>query len=136
METGDFDGAMRAWQRSVKVNPGYTQGLTFLGLAHMWRRAYDSAVTWTDSARTLDPRYFFAWMTLGEVETERGNFARASAAYAAIPTFDRSRATDASSQCLSRSGLRRRGDVGRASMLVVIPSERSLPCHSERAQLQ
>jgi serine/threonine protein kinase len=83
METGDFDGAMRAWRRSVAVNPGYTQGLTFLGLAHMWRRAYDSAVTWTDSARAVDPTYFFAWMTLGEVEVERGNFARASAAYAA-----------------------------------------------------
>jgi len=49
----------------------------------MWRRAYDSAVTWTDSARAVDPTYFFAWMTLGEVEVERGNFARASAAYAA-----------------------------------------------------
>ena len=83
MEAGDFDGAMRAWRRSVTVGPGYTQGLTFLGLAHMWRRAYDSAVTWTDSARAVDPTYFFAWMTLGEVEVERGNFARASAAYAA-----------------------------------------------------
>jgi cytochrome c-type biogenesis protein CcmH/NrfG len=83
METGDFDGAMRAWKRSVTVNPAYTQGLTFLGLAHMWRRAYDSAVTWTDSARAVDPTYFFAWMTLGEVEAERGNFTRASAAYAA-----------------------------------------------------
>ena len=83
METGDFAGAMRAWERSVAVNPAYTQGLTFLGLAHMWRRSYDSAVTWTDSARAVDPTYFFAWMTLGEVEVERGNFARASAAYAA-----------------------------------------------------
>jgi serine/threonine protein kinase len=83
METGDFDGAMRAWKHSVAVNPGYTQGLTFLGLAHMWRRAYDSAMTWTDSARAVDPTYFFAWMTLGEVEVERGEFARASAAYAA-----------------------------------------------------
>ena len=83
METGDFEGAMRAWRHCVQVNPAYTQGLTFLGLDHMWRRSYDSAVVWADSAIAVDPNYFFGWMSLGEIEVERADFVRASAAYAA-----------------------------------------------------
>ncbi|MFL5617994.1 MAG: protein kinase domain-containing protein [Gemmatimonadaceae bacterium] len=83
METGDFEGAMRAWRHCVKVNPAYTQGLVFLGLGHLWQRSYDSAAVWSDSAIGVDPNYLFGWMSLGEIEVERANFVRASAAYAA-----------------------------------------------------
>ena len=82
-ESGDAAGAMRAWRRSVKVDSAYTQGLVFLGLAHMWARSYDSAAVWADSAIALDPNYFFGWMSLAEIEMERGNTGRASSAYAA-----------------------------------------------------
>jgi cytochrome c-type biogenesis protein CcmH/NrfG/tRNA A-37 threonylcarbamoyl transferase component Bud32 len=83
METGDFEGAMRAWRRCVQLNPRYTQGLVFLGLGHMWHRSYDSAVVWTDSAIAVDPNYLFGWQAQGEIEVERASFTRASAAYAA-----------------------------------------------------
>jgi cytochrome c-type biogenesis protein CcmH/NrfG len=83
METGDFEGAMRAWRRSVKMNPAYTQGLVFLGLGHMWHRSYDSAVVWADSAIAVDQNYLFGWMSLGEIEVERASSVRAAAAYAA-----------------------------------------------------
>jgi Tfp pilus assembly protein PilF len=83
METGDVDGALRAWHRCVAVDPRYTQGIAFLGIAHLWRRAYDSAIVWTDSAIALDPNYLLGWSYVGQIETERGNFARAAAGYAA-----------------------------------------------------
>ena len=83
METGDVGGALTAWRRSVAADPTYTQGLGFLGIAHMWRRAYDSAIVWTDSAIAVDANYLLGWSYVGQVETERGNLARASAGYAA-----------------------------------------------------
>jgi tetratricopeptide (TPR) repeat protein len=82
-EQGDLAAAKESWRRSVAIAPTYTQGLAFLALVHLWRREYDSAAVWADSAIAVDPNYFFGWMSLGEIETERRNFARASAAYAA-----------------------------------------------------
>ena len=83
METGDVDGALRAWRRSVAADPTYTQGLGFLGIAHLWRRAYDSAIVWTDSAIAVDANYLLGWSYVGQIETERGNLTRAAAGYAA-----------------------------------------------------
>jgi predicted Zn-dependent protease len=67
----------------VAADPAYTQGLGFLGIAHMWRRAYDSAIVWADSAITVDPNYLLGWSYVGQIETERGNLVRAAAGYAA-----------------------------------------------------
>ena len=83
METGDVEGALRAWHRSVTADPSYTQGLGFLGVAHMWRRAYDSAIVWADSAIAVDANYLLGWSYIGQIETERGNLTRAAAGYAA-----------------------------------------------------
>ena len=83
MESGDADGAMRAWRHSVRADSTYTQGLVFLALGHMWRRSYDSAAVWADSGIAVDPNYLFGWMSIAEIEIERRNFTRASAAYAA-----------------------------------------------------
>jgi tRNA A-37 threonylcarbamoyl transferase component Bud32/tetratricopeptide (TPR) repeat protein len=83
METNDVEEALRAWQRSVAVDPTYTQALGFLGIAHLWRREYDSAIVWTDSAIAVDPNYLLGWSYVGQIETERGNLARAAAGYAA-----------------------------------------------------
>ena len=83
METGDGEDALRAWRRSVAADPAYTQALGFLGIAHMWRRAYDSAIVWTDSAIAVDANYLLGWSYVGQIETERGNLTRAAAGYAA-----------------------------------------------------
>ena len=83
METNDVENALRAWRRSVAADPTYTQALGFLGIAHLWRRAYDSAIVWTDSAIALDANYLLGWSYVGQIETERGNLARAAAGYAA-----------------------------------------------------
>ena len=108
METGDFEGAMRAWRRCVTIDPTYTQGLSFIALAHMWRRAYDSAAVMSDSAIAVDPNYMFGWTSLGEIEVERGGFARAAAAYAAAARLstdvERVTAMAGSAQVEARAG--------------------------------
>jgi len=80
-ETGDMPGALEAWRRAVRINPKYTQGIAFLGLAHFWRRNYDSAEAWADSAIALDPGYLLGRTALGQITVERGDFVRGAAAF-------------------------------------------------------
>jgi len=80
-ETGDFEGAESAWRRSVILNPAYAEGLSFLGLLNYWRRQYDSAAAWADSAVVVDPNYILGRSTSGAVAIERGDYTRAIAAF-------------------------------------------------------
>jgi len=80
-ESGDFEGAMKAWRRCVSIGPSYTQGVAFLGLGHYWRRQYDSATVWADSAVELDPTYVLGRSTAGFVAVARGDLARGAAAF-------------------------------------------------------
>ena len=47
------------------ADPTYTQGLAFLALGHMWRRQYDSAARWADSAIAVQPNYLLARGVVG-----------------------------------------------------------------------
>ncbi len=79
-DSGDLDGGIDAWREGARRNPTYNQGLAFLALGYFWRKQYDSAALWADSAVSVDPSYFLARHTLGLIEIERGNFARAISA--------------------------------------------------------
>ena len=80
-ESGDMDGALQDWRRSVAADPSYTEGLAFLALGHYWRHQYDSAARWADSATALEPNYLLARTAAGSIAIERGDFARGRAAY-------------------------------------------------------
>jgi tetratricopeptide (TPR) repeat protein len=80
-ESGDMDGALKAWRRSVRANPSYTQGLAFLALGHYWRRQYDSAAYWADSAVAVDPNYVLGRATVGQVAVELDSVVRGRAAF-------------------------------------------------------
>jgi tetratricopeptide (TPR) repeat protein len=59
------------------MHPTYTQGLTFLSLAHYWLRQYDSAQVYADSVMTIDPNYMLDRNAYGYLAVERGDNARA-----------------------------------------------------------
>ena len=80
-ESGDFPGAVKAWRRCVTVAPGYAEGVSFRALADYWRRQYDSAQVWADSAVALEPNYLQPRQVVGYVAIERGDFAKAAAAF-------------------------------------------------------
>ena len=82
-DSGDLDHAIAIWRQGVRRSPSYSQGVAFLALAHYWRRNFDSAAFWADSAIALDPNYLLGRTTAGQVAVERGNFARATAAFEA-----------------------------------------------------
>jgi tetratricopeptide (TPR) repeat protein len=82
-DMGNADAGVEAWRRSVEVEPTYLQGLAFLALGHYWRRQYDSAAKWADSALALDGNYVFGRSTLGQIEIERGRHDQAESAFEA-----------------------------------------------------
>ncbi|MGI9077774.1 MAG: hypothetical protein ACR2G6_10700 [Gemmatimonadaceae bacterium] len=80
-DTGNLEAGTEAWRACVRRGPSYTQCLAFLGLAHYWRRQYDSAAAWADSAIAVDPNYVLGRTTAGSVAIERRDFSRAAAAF-------------------------------------------------------
>jgi len=80
-ETGDLVGAIAAWRRSVALNPSYTQGLGFLAQAHYWRREYDSAAAWADTAIAVDPSYLFGRTLAGLAAIGQGDTVRSVTAF-------------------------------------------------------
>ena len=80
-ESGDFPGALKAWRRCVAVAPTYAEGVSFRALADYWRRQYDSAQVWADSAVALAPNYLQPRQVVGYVAIERGDFAKGAAAF-------------------------------------------------------
>ncbi|HEX6090854.1 MAG TPA: protein kinase [Gemmatimonadales bacterium] len=82
-ELGDSARALTALRRAVAIDPGYEEGLAFLALGHYWRRQYDSASTWADSAVAVNPTFLLARQVTGHVAIERGNTSRAVAAFQA-----------------------------------------------------
>ena len=88
-ESGNLTAALEAWRRSVRLAPTFSQGLTFMALAHYWMGAYDSASVWADSARRVDPNYLLARHTSSAIEIERGHWEAAeSHAKAALNLSD------------------------------------------------
>jgi tetratricopeptide (TPR) repeat protein/predicted Ser/Thr protein kinase len=82
-ESGNMDSALVTWREGVRRAPRYTQGLAFLALGYWWHKQFDSAAVWGDSVVGLDPSYFFGRMSLGSILSERGEQARAIAAFEA-----------------------------------------------------
>ncbi len=80
-ETGDLDAGMDAWRRCVALAPANTECLAFLGLGHYWRRRYDSAAAWADSAIAVEPNYLLGRQVAGNIAVERGDFAKAASAF-------------------------------------------------------
>jgi tRNA A-37 threonylcarbamoyl transferase component Bud32/cytochrome c-type biogenesis protein CcmH/NrfG len=80
-ETRSVAQGIDAWRHAVRVQPTYTQGLTFLSLAHYWLRQYDSAQVYADSVMAIDPNYLLDRNAYGYLAVERGDFARALAKF-------------------------------------------------------
>ena len=83
IEAGQPESALVAWRTSVRVDPGYLEGVAFLGIGHYWRGAFDSSLVWAESAVARDPTYLLGRMTQGFTAVELGQHARAIAAFEA-----------------------------------------------------
>jgi tetratricopeptide (TPR) repeat protein len=118
MDMGRSDDALAAFRKSVAVDPSYTEGLSFMALAHYWRRQYDSAAHWADSAVKVDESYLLARQAQGYIAVERGDFARAAAAFTAAErtTTDVEFANAIAEQALVAARAGRRSEARRLLM--------------------
>jgi cytochrome c-type biogenesis protein CcmH/NrfG len=80
-ETGDPGAGIEAWHRCLSLSPANTQCLAHLGIAFYWRRQYDSAAVYGDSAVSVDPGYYIGRTSLGQTELARGKIGKAVAAF-------------------------------------------------------
>jgi tetratricopeptide (TPR) repeat protein len=83
VDSGNLSSAITAWHRAAAANPTYTEALGFLAQGYYWHSQYDSAAVWADSAIALDPTYLLGRTMAGYVAIERGDPARAIAAFEA-----------------------------------------------------
>jgi tetratricopeptide (TPR) repeat protein len=80
---GEPDQALTSWRESVRRKPTYTEGLSFLALAHYWHRQFDSAAHWADSAVAVDESFYLGRATAGYAAIERGEYVKATAEFEA-----------------------------------------------------
>jgi tetratricopeptide (TPR) repeat protein len=79
-DSGARNEGIRDMRRSVAADPSYVEGLAFLALGYYWKRQYDSASYWIDSAMAVNPKYLLGRHTAGLIAIEQGRFPRATAA--------------------------------------------------------
>jgi lipoprotein NlpI len=80
-ETEDPDGGIAAGHRCLDLSPTNTQCLAFLGIFFYWRRQYDSAAVFGDSAVSVDPGYYPGRTSIAATELSRGNIRKSVAAF-------------------------------------------------------
>ena len=82
-ELGDLESALEKWRHCVRLDPVYTQCLSFMAIGHQWRWNADSAVFWADSVIAVDPTFGLARENLAAGAIMLGDYARAEASYEA-----------------------------------------------------
>ncbi len=82
-ELGDVQGALEMWRHCVRLDPAYTQCLSFMSIGHLWSWNADSAAVWADSVVAVDPTFSLARETIAMTAMMAGDHARAEASYEA-----------------------------------------------------
>jgi tetratricopeptide (TPR) repeat protein len=85
-DLGEMDSALIHMRRAVRM--GYRQGATPYANHFYWRRQYDSAAAWSDSAILNSPRLPWARETAGATALMRGRYDDAEAFYQAALRLD------------------------------------------------
>jgi serine/threonine protein kinase/Flp pilus assembly protein TadD len=80
-EADSLDAATEAWRRAVHLRPTFVETLSFLSVAHLWSRRFDSAMVWADSAIAMGPTNVQARHTAASAALGRGEPARAQLEY-------------------------------------------------------
>jgi tetratricopeptide (TPR) repeat protein len=77
---GRLDDAAAAFQSFLKIAPGNLTGLVNLGVVEYRRKNHAEAVRWLTEAVRLDLDNAMAWLTLGMLHYDQGNYDAALAA--------------------------------------------------------
>jgi tetratricopeptide (TPR) repeat protein len=87
-ELGELDTALNALRRAVALAPGRSWYAAFLSNHFYWRREFDSAAVWGDSAVTVDPTLAYVREVAGAAALALGRREVAKADYDAALRLD------------------------------------------------
>jgi len=79
--SGDTDGARKAYEQGLAINPANTEILYGLGELYTEGGELDKGLTLLNKLLELKPDYAMGWATLGDNYLKRGNYAEAERAY-------------------------------------------------------
>ena len=109
--------AIDALRRAVQLNPRHASALGFIALNYVWLRKPDSALSWADSAKKVDPTVIWARQSRGQVLRELGRYSEAENEFLAA-----TRLGNGSDQILGWAGLAeiyyKRGDKHAADTVI------------------
>ena len=70
--------ALAAYRQALRIDPTHRLAIGYTALHFMWTRQYDSALTWGNTGKRIDPAFFFVRQPLGMAELLVGDTARAA----------------------------------------------------------
>ena len=70
--------AVDAYRHALRLDPTHRNVLGFYALHFMWARQYDSALTWANTGKRIDPAHILIRQALGMTELLLGDTARAA----------------------------------------------------------
>lgn len=85
---GQFDDAVKAYQESLKLTPGYAGALNGLGSAQFKLGTRDEAIANFKAATVADPSFKLAWFNLGYATRKTQDFTTAANAYEKYTALD------------------------------------------------
>ncbi|MBP2647930.1 MAG: protein kinase [Gemmatimonadetes bacterium] len=134
-EADSLAAATEAWRRAVHLRPAFVETLSFLAIAHLWSRRFDSAAAWADSAIALGPTNVQARHAAGSAALGRGEPARAQLEFRTAERLGGPGAEHVGSVAGLAIALAASGDrAGARRLLLSADSEasqdRSFPVHS------
>ncbi len=87
-QSGDLEGARRALEESLALDPDNAETHRWLGALHAGGQSYASAVAHLERALAIDPRIENGWLDLGIVHHLQHDYAKAAASFRAGLALD------------------------------------------------
>ena len=68
----NYEKAIVQWEKAIKIDPKFVDGLNNLGNALSKIKKFDEAINYLNKALKLKPNFFETYYTLGEIFFEKG----------------------------------------------------------------
>lgn len=76
LHSGGYDQAIKAWQRTLDLDPGSALAANNIGIAFMYKKQPDIAISWFKKAIALDPSLQIAKNNLAWAQDEQSKLAK------------------------------------------------------------
>ena len=68
----NYEKAIEQWEKAIKINPKFVDGLNNLGNAFFRKGKFDEAINYLNKALSLRPNFFETYYTLSDIFYQKG----------------------------------------------------------------